>query len=223
MQSTTGISGSLLLIALCLLMTGCHGGQEPLEETIAISEAEDSAGSEVEDFAIREAEETPQLEIAEIADKIGSADCIPVEPEQVQENIMGYTLMRTTEGIYYVRDSDYILEKALIGKGVFVSEHVSEMEIFVGRLLVNVIKGRGVIPEEEQQYFSEWAMEQIQKTDWKVLNTEWESEPYLYDRSYTMNYLFGGAGYDFTYSFYPNRSKLGGRSSASSYGEGLDR
>ncbi len=73
--------------------------------------------------------------------------------------------MRTTEGVYYVEDSDYLLEKDIIGKGVFVSEHLSEMEIFVGRLLMNVIKERGVISEEEQQYFSDWAMEQIQKTD----------------------------------------------------------
>ncbi len=127
-----------------------------------------------------------------------------IEPEQVKENLMGYTLMRTTEGVYYVEDSDYLLEKDIIGKGVFVSEHISEMEIFVGRLLMNVIEGRGVISEEEQQYFSDWAMEQIQKTDWKSLNAEWELSPYLYDRSYTINYLFGDVGYDFTYSFYPD-------------------
>lgn len=37
--------------------------------------------------------------------------------------------MRTTEGVYYVEDSDYLLEKDIIGKGVFVSEHISEMKI----------------------------------------------------------------------------------------------
>ncbi|MCM1232914.1 MAG: hypothetical protein NC489_22540 [Ruminococcus flavefaciens] len=153
-------------------------------------------------------EEVTLSEIIRPNEKLSWEECIPVEAEQVRENIMGYTLMRTTEGIYYVRDLDYLLERDIIGKGVFVSEHMSEVEIFIGQLLMNGIRGRGEILREEASYFSDWAMEQMQMTNWETLNEEWEPEPYLYDRTYTINYLFGDVGYDFTYIFYPDRKKI---------------
>ena len=182
---------TLLLFCLFLLLYAC-GEKQAVKSQIELSELK----------------KMTQSETSVSIGKMDWTDCIPIEPEEIKENIIGYTLMRTPEGVYYVRDSDYLLEKDIIGKGVFVSEYVNEIEVFIGQILINVIKGRGTIVEEDKQYFSDWALEQVQGTDWKALDTGWRPDSYLYDRSYTINYVFGDVGYDFTYTFYPDRDAI---------------
>ena len=182
---------TLLLFCLFLLLYAC-GEKQAVKSQIELSELK----------------KMTQSETSVSIGKMDWTDCIPIEPEEIKENIIGYTLMRTPEGVYYVRDSDYLLEKDIIGKGVFVSEYVNEIEVFIGQILINVIKGRGTIVEEDKQYFSDWALEQVQGTDWKALDTGGRPDSYLYYRSYTINYVFGDVGYDFTYTFYPDRDAI---------------
>lgn len=103
--------------------------------------------------------------------------------------------------------SDYLLEKESIGKGVFLSEHLSEAEEFIRLLLMEMIENRGNIPEDKKQYFSDWAMEQVNQTDWGTQKTEWIVNSYTYERSYTLNYLYGNVGYKFFYTFYLDTEK----------------
>lgn len=86
---------------------------------------------------------------------------------------------------------DYLIEKTSIGKGVFLSEHLSETEVFIGQLLVKTVEDRGSIPEEKRQFFSDWAEEQLKQTNWEPLGEEWTADLYTYDRSYMLNYLYG--------------------------------
>lgn len=101
---------------------------------------------------------------------------------------------------------DYLLEKdengkSRAGKGVFLSEHLSKIEDFIGLLLTEVIEDRGVVLADRKQYFSDWAIEQLQETDWTLVE-DCAPGPYSYSSSYVLNTLFGGIGYEFFYSFY---------------------
>ena len=126
------------------------------------------------------------------------------------ENILGYTLMRTTGNTWYEEDPDYIVDKDMLGKGIFISEHMSENEVKLGSLLRESVESRGDVPEANRTYFSDWALSQIEAADFTVLDDTWTSLPYTYDRSYEVSYLFGAMGYDFSYIFYPDLTQITG-------------
>lgn len=90
-----------------------------------------------------------------------------------------------------------------VSKGVFISEHMGEVETFIGQLLTEAIERHGKVPEEKQLFFSDWALEQLEEM-------EWEADPYFYERHYTVNFFFGNIGYDFFYSFYMDAGTLQG-------------
>lgn len=126
------------------------------------------------------------------------------------ENILGYTLMRTTGNTWYEEDPDYIVDKDMLGCGVFVSEHMSENEARLGQLLREAVESRGEVPEADRAYFSDWALLQIETADFTALDETWTSLSYTYDRSYEVSYLFGAMGYDFSYIFYPDLTQIEG-------------
>lgn len=121
---------------------------------------------------------------------------------QVQGNILGYSLIRNTDGITYIRDADYLIEENAIGSGIFVSEHIAETEVFLGQILMDVLANRGEISEEKKRYFTDWAVQQLDETKWQLLDKEWQPNKYAYDRFYTTSNLWGNIGYEFTYTIY---------------------
>lgn len=120
-----------------------------------------------------------------------------VETEIIRE----YSLKRNADG---VEKAEYLLEKYFVGKGVFQSEYIRETDALVAGLLMKTIEQQGRISEDIRQYFSEWAMEQLQEADWEQLNESWMADLYLYDSYYTITWLFGNIGYDCNYFFYPD-------------------
>lgn len=112
--------------------------------------------------------------------------------------------MQTQEEVGYVYHPVYFLEE-LAGKGVFVSEEMSETEGFIAQLLMEVIDGRGNITDTDKQYFSDWAVQQLKSVDWNRLDSKWSADRNTYDRYFTLCYLFENEGYEFTYCFYRDR------------------
>ncbi len=98
---------------------------------------------------------------------------------------------------------DYLLEKDRVGRGVFISEHLAEIETYIGQILIEIIDKRGDIPVGRKQFFSDWALEQLSQINWEHIEKEWKVNPNIYDKFYTLNYIYGEVGYDFCYSFYP--------------------
>lgn len=107
----------------------------------------------------------------------------------------------------YGCDADYLIDKESTGKGVFVSEHLNEVEVFTGRLLIETVESRGSISEDKKQYFSDWAMEQLKQIRWELLEEGWRADTAICSTAYTLNYLYGNVGYDFSYSFYRAKGK----------------
>lgn len=76
---------------------------------------------------------------------------IYVTAEELQGNILGYTLIRmppNPENMYFERDMPYLLEEGMVGKGIYISDYVCETEVFLGNILKEVIRGRGVVNGE---------------------------------------------------------------------------
>lgn len=48
---------------------------------------------------------------------------------------------------------DYLLEKDRVGRGVFISEHLAEIETYIGQILIEIIDKRGDIPVGRKQFF----------------------------------------------------------------------
>lgn len=141
----------------------------------------------------------------------GNEIYLPAEyyQENILENILGYTLCRTgSRNIWYERDLDYLLEDTAVGNGVFVSEHMYETEAFIGLLLKEILTQRGEVGENRQQYFTETAAQMLRDIDWSLLDEEWEVMEHTYRTSYTLNHVFGEAGYDFFYAFGPDGKKI---------------
>lgn len=142
-------------------------------------------------------------------DEYKAEEKIYVTGEQVQGNMLGYSLLRTPQGdIYYEHDMPYLLDEAVVGRGIFVSEYVCETEVFLGGILRELLEGRGNISGESRVYFTEWALQQVDETDWELLEEGWVVDPYAYDRWYQLNDAFGGNGYDFVYIFYADKEKM---------------
>lgn len=186
----------LFLISFCFNFTACSYHDD--------SENENSSGIFHNEESLEETMGSEEL-ISQITD---CQDKIEVTSEHIQGNILGYSLIRTAEGISYVRDPDYLIEKAAVGKGIFVSEHMAETEAFLGMILMDVLEGRGEIAEENKKYFTDWAVWQLNETDWQLLDKEWEPDKYAYDRSYTLSYIWGDMGYEFTYNIYADRATI---------------
>lgn len=125
-------------------------------------------------------------------------------PEEMPGNILGYTLQRIIGSITYVRDDDYLVDKSAVGKGVCRTENISEAEALVGQLMTVAVESRGEVQMTARPYFSDWAVQQLQETDWEALDKDWQINPYEYDREYTIHDLYGATGYNFRYVFYPN-------------------
>lgn len=104
-------------------------------------------------------------------------------------------------------EPDYLIKEEDVLKGVLISEHVSETEAFIGQLLMEAVEKRGKLPEEKRQYFSKWALEQLGEASWEELGAGWTADPCLYERCYTLTFLFGNIGYDFSYSFHMDTEK----------------
>lgn len=140
-----------------------------------------------------------------------------VTADNMQGNILGYSLIRrppNPDNMYYERDLPYLLEESVVGKGIYLSDYMCEAEVFLGNLLKEVIKHRGTLKEENRQYFTEYALQQLEETDWDALDAEWEAAPYAYDRTYQMMPVAGGYGYQFYYCFYPDEEEISKKESA---------
>lgn len=119
--------------------------------------------------------------------------------------IREYSLQRNTKSKNDIEEPEYLLEKDFVGKGVFQSEYVTETDAFIAGLLMEAIEQQGRIPEGISRYFSDQAIGQLQETDWTLLHESWAADSYFYDSYYTITWLFGNVGYDFTYSFFPDK------------------
>lgn len=140
-----------------------------------------------------------------------------VAADNMQGNILGYSLIRqppNPENRYYERDLPYLLEEGMVGKGIYLSDYMCETEVFLGSLLKEAIKCRGMLSEENRQYFTEFALRQLEETNWDTLDADWEAAPYAYDRTYQMMPAAGGCGYQFYYCFYPEKEEKAKRESA---------
>lgn len=135
---------------------------------------------------------------------------IDADMDNIDGNLLGYSLLRYPPGgsAVYERDTDYLLEEKSVGKGIFVSPHMDESEIFLGQILKETIEGRGTIPDEKKDYFTETGIRQMQEISWELLDGAWVFNPYAYDRFYEINRLYGEAGYTFSYLFYADREKV---------------
>ena len=134
-------------------------------------------------------------------------DKIDVLFEQIEDNILGYSLIRTAQELSYIRDADYLIEDA-VGNGIFVSEHMAETEAFLGQLLMDALDRRGEIAQENRTYFTDWAAQQLAETNWKLLDQEWTPNKYAYDRFYTLSHIWGDVGYEFTYTIYADNASM---------------
>jgi len=133
--------------------------------------------------------------------------------EEFVENIIGYTLYRNRKGdLWFGMDPDYLVAEEMLGKGVYVSEHMGEIEIFLGNVLKEVLKERGKISSENNRYFTDWAVRQLEETDWDFLDDGWEPEMGGYYRSYEQNNLSGKQGYLFRYYFDQKKDSIRGES-----------
>lgn len=116
-----------------------------------------------------------------------------------------YSLQRNTESSNDIEEPEYLLEKDFVGKGVFQSEYVKETDAFIAGLLMEAIEQQGRMPDDLSRYFSDQAIEQLLETDWTLLHESWVADSYFYDSHYTITWLFGNVGYDFDYSFFPDK------------------
>ncbi len=136
---------------------------------------------------------------------------IYVKSDELQGNILGYSLIRippNPENMYYEQDMSYLVEEEFVGKGIYISDYMCETEVFLGDILKGVLTHRGTVSEENRKYFTDYALRQLEGTDWELLDDEWELIPFAYDREYSVNPLLGGGGYYFQYSFYPDQVKV---------------
>lgn len=138
-------------------------------------------------------------------------DRLYVNADEIQGNILGYSLFRMPpipeNNMFYEKDMPYLLDENIVGKGIYVSDYMCETEVFLGDILKEVLTSRGAVSDENRQYFTEYAMQQLGGTDWKSLDAEWNPNPYAYDRVYSMNPVSGSSGYQFFYSFYMDKEK----------------
>ncbi len=135
-------------------------------------------------------------------------DKIYVTEEQLQGNILGYSLKRNQVlDMWYEKDMPYLLDEEVVGQGVFISEYMCETEVFISSVLMDVLISHGEVDSEQKQYFTDWAIEQLALTDWDLLDEQWSPDLYAYDRNYELLYILGKSNYSFSYVFYPDKKE----------------
>lgn len=148
-----------------------------------------------------------EMEKESIKDEVWS-NKIYVTEEQLQGNILGYSLKRNQVlNMWYEQDMPYLLNEASVGKGVFISEYMCETEVFIGSIIKDILMSHGEVNSEQKQYFSDWALEQLTLVDWDLLNKQWSPDLYTYDRNYELLYVLGKSNYSFSYIFYANEKE----------------
>lgn len=122
-------------------------------------------------------------------------------------NRVGYSVYNGQTSRHYRKDLLYLVEEEYVGKGIFVSEYISESEVFLGRVLQQTIEQRGKIDSELSSYFTHYAREQLLEVDWELLKENWRCQPYDYFRYYTLTYPYGELHYQFYYGFFADLEK----------------
>ena len=214
----------LNLIILCglLFLPACGASDAPImyeESDIFVEESEEKKDSE-KVYEMELEEENPSIdgkEIAQESETLGEEDeewknYFHVSADGLQGNILGYSLLRMPpfpeNDMYYEQDMPYLLDGDMVAKGIYISDYICETEVFLGKILSDVLTNRGAVSYENRKYFTEYALQQLADTDWESLAAEWDPDLYIYDRYYEMNPVSGGGGYRFKYFFYPNQKEI---------------
>lgn len=177
------------------------GAETEETELKEITEKEETQGTETA-AGVLENDPDPQRE-EEYADE---------KEEEPRENMIGYTLMKNEDGTtVYRKDPDYLLPEELVGRGIYVSEHMCEVEAFLGQKVIAVLKARGKTDEEDRQYFTDWAVQQLEAADWEILGEEWKPDAFAYRRNYQEVNFSGGVKYHFSYLFAPGGESTAGQ------------
>lgn len=192
------IVGITMVFFLALAVSGCSKSNQTSLDVEETQGTIKGAGGVSEETVPAEEQSTEENRSEEWPYYLDAA------PEEMPGNILGYTLQRINGSITYVRDDDYLVDKSAVGKGVCRTENISEAEALVGQLMTEAVESRGEVQMTARPYFSDWAVQQLQKTDWEALDKDWQVNPYEYDREYTIHDLYGATGYNFMYVFYPN-------------------
>lgn len=206
------------VIIICVLLSSCGAANTSTQYgDYNISREKTKENSEIvsEIESIEDAILTKETELAHEPEDVSEnveqwSNRIYVTVDEMQGNILGYSLIRmppNPENMYYEQDMPYLLDEGVTGKGIYVSDYMCETEVFLGNILKEALMGRGAVSTENKQYFTKYALQQLADTDWGLLDEEWEPDPYAYDREYCMNPVYGGSGYQFSYSFYPDKAK----------------
>ncbi len=216
------------ILILCGLLFGCGVSDAPTPNEEAVFSAEETEEREEEEGR----EITEKAEAAEDRQSTEEAvqshekteriwqnieqgeNKIYVTADELQGNILGYSLIRMPpvpeNDMYYERDLPYLLDEELVGKGIYVSDYLCETEVFLGNILKEVLTQRGKVSDENRPYFTEYALRQIEETEWETLDAEWKTDLWMYDR-YCLPYpLSGGGGYRFFYWFSGDEEKTAG-------------
>lgn len=127
--------------------------------------------------------------------------------QEFEGNRVGYSVYNGQASRRYKEDLPYLVEEEYVGKGIFVSEYISESEVFLGRVLQQTIEQRGEIDSELSFYFTPYAREQLMEVDWELLEENWSCQPYDYFRYYTPAYPYGELHYQFYYGFFADLGK----------------
>lgn len=212
---------SALILGSLLLLSGCGASDMPKmkeaditpdveteergEDTVITGEmlADSDSSAENEEFLNEEEWVWQNVNKSENA--------IHVTADQLQGNILGYSLLRYSPNpenqMYYERDMAYLVEEEFVGKGIYISDYMCETEVFLGSILKEALEDRGAVSGENRQYFTEYALRQLEEADWETLDTQWKADSWTYDRYYSMLPLFGGGGYQFSYYFFENEEE----------------
>ena len=199
----------IFLLLYLLILLGCSAPDSFSEyedtDNAVNMDAKEPEGEAVQNFVMAEAEDGTSKSDGQWGKRIY------VTKEQLQGNILGYSLIRMPPdpltNMYYEQEILYLVDEVTVGNGIFVSEYMCEVEVFLGNILKEVLVGRGEISSENERYFTEYALQQMKETDWKLLDEDWELDSCAYDRNYRLNTIFGENNYDFCYYFYPEREK----------------
>lgn len=199
----------IFLLLYLLILLGCSAPDSFSEyedtDNAVNMDAKEPEGEAVQNFVMAEAEDGTSKSDGQWGKRIY------VTKEQLQGNILGYSLIRMPPdpltNMYYEQEILYLVDEVTVGNGIFVSEYMCEVEVFLGNILKEVLVGCGEISSENERYFTEYALQQMKETDWKLLDEDWELDSCAYDRNYRLNTIFGENNYDFCYYFYPEREK----------------
>lgn len=169
------------------------------------------SGSEVdvkrEQEPVEEFSEEEKIQKIEQGWSKGNSD-EEAEKREYEGNYLGYSLYSWQTDYWYKEDLAYLVEEDYVGKGIFVSEYISESEVFLGRVLQQAIEKRGKLDDALSSYFTPYARQQLAEVEWELLEDAWICQPYDYFRDYTITYPYGEPHYRFYYSFFSDLKKM---------------